>query len=170
MHLISQEEVEQVWSDFAKYGEREAQELDERVMRAQPNVLPFTFAVLGELPDRAQEWAVHLSYLITEVFLRASGGTLPPISLDDFLSAYEQVGERFSELTEEAESSQEGAPAITVDELTMQPNVLTTVIEVLEAGEEEGALSGAEASAIFCLTLSIINAYDKAWASLSGEE
>lgn len=168
MHLITQEQVEQVWSDMAKYGEQEAEELDARVTSAQPNVLPFAFAMLEELPERAQEWAVHLSYLVTEVFLRASGNALPVVSLEEFLGAYEQVGDKLSELAEAAQSAEEGAPTITVDELTDQPNVLTTVIEVLEAGEEEGALSGSEASTIFCLMLAVINAYNDAWARSSG--
>ncbi|MCS7252548.1 MAG: hypothetical protein RMK18_03860 [Armatimonadota bacterium] len=167
MRLITQEQVEQVWSDMAKYGEREAEELDARVTSAQPNVLPFAFAVLDELPERAQEWAVHLSYLVTEVFLRASENALPAVSLEEFLIAYQRVGERLSELSEAAQAREESAPSITVDELTEQPNVLTTVIEVLEAGEEEGALSSSEASAIFCLMLAVINAYNEAWAHSS---
>lgn len=164
MHLITRKEIEQVWKEMVGYDEQKAKELDERVSNSQPHVLPFALAVLDEFPEATQEWAVNLSYFVTEVFMRASDNKLSPVSFEEFLDSYESVGEQLFQLAEEA---QDEGVSISPDKLTAQPHLLTAVVEILDAGESEGAISDSDVSALLCLMLAIINAYNNAWARLS---
>lgn len=162
MPMVTEEQVESVWADIAKYDEAEAKALDARVTEQQPHVIPFTFALIENASHGGQEWAVYLSYIITEIFLRASGGTLPTVTPEEFVNAYDEVGETLKQLAQ-APPTEASSQVTSHELLTRQPHVLQCVVEALDAAENQGDITSTDVSLIFCLMMAIINAYDKAW-------
>ncbi|HID07700.1 MAG TPA: hypothetical protein EYP10_11215 [Armatimonadetes bacterium] len=162
MPMVTGEQVEAVWKDIAEYSEAEAKALDARVTEQQPHVIPFTFALIENASRGGQEWAVYLSYIITEIFLRASDGMLPTVTPEEFAEAYDEVGKKLEQLAQ-TPPSETPNQVVSHELFTRQPHVLQCVVEALDAAENKGDITSIDVSLIFYLMIAIINAYDRAW-------
>ena len=169
MSIISAEIVEATWRDVGALEPRAARALMEEAAERQPALLAYVMASTEGSSGAAQGLAVYLYYVLLQMFERAGGAPLRPVSMSrvdhhrkrntTLLDRLAVADERFWERAATVESS-------------AQPFVARYVVEALfeEEHSDEMERPSSEETGLLYLTLkTVVDVLDEALGAAQGD-
>ena len=169
MSVVSADIVEATWRHVGALEPRAARTLMEQAAERQPALLAYVMAAIEESSGAAQGLAVYLYYVILEMFERAAGAPLEPVSMARVDHHRERNITLLDRLAPAEERFWERAAGV---ESSAQPFVVRYVVEALfeeEDSDEPARPSAEETGLLYLILKTVVDVLDEALTAAQGD-